>query len=196
MGATLRWVTLPGIDESMVRHLAEACRSGKTGRKLLCFELTARVELPRCRVLPSGRGPEQREIHDIESPSTVVQCPHGARARASPGFPPRLPCPANASSRLCRVFLSGRCVDAMTGEWVEPRSCGIADRGRMLSSEARQGAARAQGARVGRRQRRGRNQRRGVRAVGHVQLEVTASATAGWYGWRQRGVAEQEAECD
>ena len=82
-----------------------------------------RVELPRCRVLPSGRGSEQRRDprHRVPGNGRAVPAARCASRESKPWLPRRVsPALANASSRLCRVFLSGRCVDAMTGEWVEP----------------------------------------------------------------------------
>ena len=107
MGAALRWVTLPGIDESMVPPPGRSLPIvGKTGRKLLLLR-THRGELSclDAACFHQGEDLSNGEIHDIESLGTVVQCPrHGARAeRPSPGFPAASPLPLPTPRAACAV---------------------------------------------------------------------------------------------
>ena len=107
MGAALRWVTLPGIEESMVPPPGRSLPIvGRTGRKLLLLR-THRGELSclDAACFHQGEDLSNGEIHDIESLGTVVQCPrHGARAqRSNPGFPATSPLPCRAPRAACAV---------------------------------------------------------------------------------------------
>lgn len=107
MGAALRWVTLPGIEESMVPPPGRSLPIvGRTGRKLLLLR-THRGELSclDAACFHQGEDLSNGEIHDIESLGTVVQCPrHGARAqRSNPGLPATSPLPCRAPRAACAV---------------------------------------------------------------------------------------------
>jgi hypothetical protein len=82
--AALRWVTLPGIDESMVPPPGRSLPiTGRTGRKLLLLR-THRGELSclDASCFHQGEDLSHGEILDIEALGTVVQCPrHGAGRR-------------------------------------------------------------------------------------------------------------------
>ena len=107
--AALRWITLPGIDESMVPPPGRSLPiTGRTGRKLLLLR-THRGELSclDAACFHQGEDLSNGEILDIEALGTVVQCPrHGAGRRdQTAGLPTMSPLPLPASRAACAVCL-------------------------------------------------------------------------------------------
>ena len=82
--AALRWVTLPGIEESNVPPPGRSLPiTGRTGRKLLLLRThSGELSCLDASCFHQGEDLSNGEILDIEALGTVVQCPrHGAGRR-------------------------------------------------------------------------------------------------------------------
>ena len=87
-----KWIALPGVDASALQPGQHLSVTGRTGRKLLLLRTHAGdLSCLDAACFHQGADLSQGELVDIESLGTVVRCPR-----------------------------HGRCVDAKTGEWVEP----------------------------------------------------------------------------
>ena len=92
MAATSRWIPLDLDASSLQRGGRPVAVTGRTGRKLLLLRThTGELTCLDAACFHQGADLSQGEVLDIENLGTVVRCPR-----------------------------HGRCVDARTGEWVEP----------------------------------------------------------------------------